>query len=105
MQYMRIFREKGDEFDRYWASISTEKTKDGKGTGKYFRSNISVRMSKDAEKTFNDNAEKSKSKGIKHLYGEIDGWLKAAETKEGTAYLYLFVNSIKPIQQSEEDDE
>ena len=31
MQYMRIFREKGEDFNRFWASISTEKTdKDGK---------------------------------------------------------------------------
>mgnify|MGYP007112612249 CR=1 FL=1 len=28
-QYVRLFCERGDEYDRFWASISTEKTKDG----------------------------------------------------------------------------
>ena len=104
MQYLRIFGKKGEDFTRYWASVSTEKTKDGKGTGKYMRANISVRLSKDAEETFKDNAVKSKSKGVKHVYGKVEGWLKAAETSEGEGYLYLFVNSIEVEESEEEED-
>ena len=74
MPYIRIFRKKDDEeeFFRYWASIATEKLdKDGKGTGKYHRANIPVRMSKDAVKVFEDNMSKTKTKGIKQLNGKI----------------------------------
>ena len=107
MQYIRIFRKKDDEEDffRYWASISTEKTdKDGKGTGKYHRANIPVRMSKKAIETFEANMSKTKTKGIKQLNGKIEGWLKAFEPEEGNPYVYLFINSIEPAQ-DEEDDE
>ena len=107
MQYIRIFRKKDDEeeFFRYWASIATEKLdKDGKGTGKYHRANIPVRMSKDAVRVFEDNMSKTKTKGIKQLNGKIEGWLKAFEPEEGNPYVYLFVNSIEPVS-DEEDDE
>ena len=107
MQYIRIFRKKDDDEDffRYWASISTEKTdKDGKGTGKYHRANMPVRMSKKAVETFEANMSKTKTKGIKQLNGKIEGWLKAFEPEEGNPYVYLFINSIEPVQ-DEEDDE
>ena len=106
-QYMRIFSKNvEDDFIRYWASVSTEKTKDGKGTGKYARANITCRLSRDAEETFKTKSEKTKTKGIRQLNGKVDGWLKAAETKEGESFLFLFVNTIEPadIEDDEEDD-
>lgn len=107
MQYMRIFRKKDEEEDffRYWASISSEKVdKDGKGTGKYHRANLPVRMSKEAIKTFEANMEKTKTKGTKMVNGKIEGWLKAYEPEEGNPYVYIFINSIEPIKDDEEDD-
>ena len=105
MQYMRIFRKKSDdgEFYRYWAGISTEKVdKDGKGTGNYARANIPIRLSTKAAEVYNDNCEKTKTKGTKQLNGKIEGWLCAAEPKEGQPYVYLFINSIELVP---EDDE
>lgn len=107
MQYLRIFSKKEDEYVRYWASISTEKTnKDGKGTGKYARANMSVRLSKDAEEVYNESCERTKTKGIKQLNVKAeDFWLKAAEPKEGDPFVYIFVNKITVVKDDEEDDE
>ena len=107
MQYLRVFSKKDDEYVRYWASVSTEKVgKDNKPTGKYARANISVRMSSAAAEVFKDNAQKTKTKGIKQLNCKItDAWLKAAEPKEGEAFVYLFVNSLEPAEQDEEEDD
>lgn len=108
MQYMRIFSKKEDDFVRYWASISTEKTdKDGKGTGKYARANLSVRLSSDAAEIFKDEAVKTKTKGIKQLNVKVtDFWLKAAEPKEGVSFVYIFINKMESAQSddAEEDD-
>ena len=62
-------------------------------------------MSKEAVKVFEDNMSKTKTKGIKQLNGKIEGWLKAFEPEEGNPYVYLFVNSIEPIQDDEEEDD
>ena len=62
-------------------------------------------MSKDAVKVFEGNMSKTKTKGIKQLNGKIEGWLKAIEPVEGNPYVYLFVNSIEPIQDDEEEDD
>ena len=107
MQYLRVFSKKEDEYVRYWASVSTEKTdKDGKGTGKYARANISVRLSSAAAEVFKDSSVKTKTKGIKQLNCKIgDAWLKAAEPKDGEAFVYLFVNTLEPAEQDEEDEE
>lgn len=100
-QYIRLFCERGDEFDRYWASVSTEKTKEGKGTGEYITANISVRMSKDARDAFSGSAEKSKTKGIRHCRGKADGWLKAVEGKEG-GFVVWFIDSFEPVKAEKE---
>ena len=106
MQYLRIFSKKTDDYVRYWASVSTPKTdKDGNKTDKYMRANISLRLSDEAVKIFKDNAEKTKTKGIKQLNVKVtEAWLKAHEPKEGDPFVYLFVNKIVPAE-SEEDDE
>ncbi len=101
MQYLRLFCEKGDEYDRFWASVSTEKSKDGKGTGEYITANISARLSKEAREAFNKNAEKSKTRGIKHCRGKADGWLKAVEGKENN-FVVFFIDSFEPVR--DEDD-
>ena len=107
MQYLRVFSKKDDDFVRYWASVSTEKVdKDNKPTGKYARANISVRLSADAAEVFKKNCVKTKTKGIKQLNCKIgDAWLKASEPKDGEAFVYLFVNSLEPAEQEEEEDD
>lgn len=102
-QYVRLFSERGDEFDRYWASISTEISKDGKGTGDYITANISVRLSKEAKEAYNAAAVKSKTKGIKHCRGKADGWLKAVAGKESN-FVVWFIDDFEPVK-SKEDDE
>lgn len=100
-QYFRIFREKGDEYDRYWASISTKQA-DGEN---YVSASISVRMSKDAEKVFKDNKEKTKTKGVDQcLMTSSDFWLKAVQPKdkEVKPFVVLFVNQASAAEQ--EDD-
>lgn len=106
MQYMRIFSKKEDDYVRYWASVSTEKVdKDNKPTGEYMRANISVRLSAAALKVFDDNKIKTKTKGIKNLNVKMtDGWLKAYEPKEGQPFVYLFINTIEVIDESDDDD-
>ena len=108
MQYLRVFRKKDQDGDfyRYWGSVSTEKVdKEGKGTGEYARASIPVRLSQKAQEVFKDNAEKTKSKGTKQLNAKVEGWLKAAEPKEGNPYVYMFIDTIEPIQNNDDDDE
>ena len=107
MQYLRVFSKKDDDFVRYWASVSTEKVdKDNKPTGKYARANISVRLSADAAEVFKENCVKTKTKGIKQLNCKIgDAWLKASEPKDGEAFVYLFVNSLEPAEQDDEEED
>lgn len=102
-QYVRLFCERGDEYDRFWASISTEKTKDGKGTGEYITANVSVRMSKEAKEAFTAAAEKSKTKGIKHCRGKADGWLKAVEGKDDKGnFIVWFIDEFEPAKPKED---
>ena len=106
MQYMRIFGKKGDEFTQYWASISNELQKDGKGTGKYARANITVRLSRDAEDVFKENRIKTATKGIYQFNAKVkDAWLKAVRPSEGPDFVVLFVNAMEPAPESEEDDD
>lgn len=107
MQYLRVFSKKEDDFVRYWASISTEKTdKDGNGTGKYARANMSVRLSSAAAELFKEHAEKTKTKGIKQLNVKAtDFWLKATEPKEGDPFVYIFLNKFEIAEKSDEEDD
>ena len=53
-KYAYIFgkKAKGDDYYRYWISMSTEKIgKNGKGTGEYLKATMPVRMSKKAAET------------------------------------------------------
>ena len=107
MQYLRVFSKKEDDFVRYWASISTEKTdKDGKGTGKYARANMSVRLSSAAADLFKDHAEKTKTKGIKQLNVKAtDFWLKATEPKEGDPFVYIFLNKFEVAEKNDDEED
>ena len=107
MQYLRVFSKKEDDYVRYWASISTEKTdKNGKDTGKYARANMSIRLSSDAADLFKENAVKTKTKGIKQLNVKAtDFWLKASEPKEGDPFVYIFLNKFELIENDDDDEE
>ena len=106
-QYFRIFGAEEEDFTRYWASISTKIEKEDKDP-KYVSAPIGVRLSKDAEKVFKKNSEKTKTKGTRMcLMRSSDFWLKAIKVKNpkedqpGT-FVVLFINQAEFV---EEDDE
>ena len=108
-QYMRIFSKKvEDDFIRYWASVSTEKTKDGKGTGKYANASIQARVSEDVEKLYKENATKTKTKGIRLVRLEVSEFYPMAarpKDKDAKDYVYLYIKSAKVAESKDEDDE
>lgn len=106
MQYMRIFGKKGDDFTQYWTSISTELMKDGKGTGKYARANMTVRLSREAEDVFKENRIKTATKGTYQLNAKVtDFWLKAIRPSEGEDFVVIFVNAMEPAEPDEDEDD
>ena len=96
-KYAYIFgkKAKGDDYYRYWISMSTEKVgKTGKGTGEYLKATMPVRMSKKAAETWDEFAAKTKNKDIKLGISHIkDGWLKVVEGPEDP-YIVMFVNDL-----------
>lgn len=95
-QYYTVFGEdQGDDFVRYWASISTEKrNKDGEGTGKYAQATIQVRMSKELKQLFEDEAIKTKNKKVRMLRIKTSEFcLMAAASKDKNIddYVYLYI--------------
>ena len=95
-QYYTVFGEdQGDDFVRYWASISTEKrNKDGEGTGKYAQATIQVRMSKELKQLFEDEAVKTKNKKVRMLRIKTSEFcLMAAASKDKNIddYVYLYI--------------
>lgn len=106
-QYFTVFGKKQDDYVRFWASVSTEKRKDGKGTGKYATANIQVRMSDDLKELFEDESAKTKTKGIRMLRLKCtEFYLMAAEPKDRDldAYVYLFIRKAEAADSKEEDD-
>lgn len=105
-QYFRIFGEKGEDFTRYWASISSKYESEDETS--YVSAPIGIRLSKDAEKVFKKNSEKTKTDGIKMcLIRSSDFWLKAVpvkDPKEGRpkSMVVVFINQAEHV---EEDDE
>lgn len=107
-QYFTVFGQKKDDFTRFWASISTEKRKDGKGTGKYATANIQVRVSEDVGKLFEEESEKTKTKGIRMLRLKAsEFYLMSAEPKDRDLdpYVYLFIRKAKAAESKEEEDD
>ena len=106
-QYFRIFGAEEDDFVRYWASISTKIEKEDKDP-EYVSAPIGVRLSKDAEKVFKKNSEKTKTKGTRMcLMRSSDFWLKAIKAKnpkedKPNTFVVLFINQAEFV---EEDDE
>lgn len=95
-QYYTVFGEdQGDNFVRYWASISTEKrNKDNEGTGKYAQATIQVRMSKELKALFEDEAIKTKNKKVRMLRIKTSEFcLMAASSKDKNIddYVYLYI--------------
>lgn len=97
MRYCNIFKKEGEDYDRYWMSISTEKLdKKGKGTGEYVRSSIGVRLSDECKKAFDENCIKTKSKDVKQgCFDVTDCFFKAVEGKD-EPYTVLFIFGMKP---------
>lgn len=106
-QYFRIFGAEEDDFTRYWASISTKIENEDEET-EYISAPISVRLSKDAEKVFKKNSEKTKTKGTRMcLMRSGDFWLKAVKLKnpkddQPKTMVVVFINQAEAV---EEDDE
>lgn len=107
-QYLTVFGKKEDEYTRYWVSVSTERMKDGKGTGKYANANMQARLSEDAREVFEDKAGKTKTKGIKVLRMKVsEFYLMAATPKDRDMddYVYIYVKTAKAAPSKKDDDE
>lgn len=103
-QYYTVFGEdQGDDFVRYWASISTEKrNKDNEGTGKYAQATIQVRMSKELKELFEDEAIKTKNKKVRMLRIKTSEFcLMAASSKDKNIedYVYLYIKDGEVAQE------
>lgn len=96
-----LFKKKTDEYTRYWASVSTEKTnKKGKGTGEYIRASLPVRLSNKAAESLEDSWTETKNDAISYVRITVkDCWFKAAESAESEPFVVLFVNACKVIEE------
>lgn len=96
MKYARIFGKEQDDFTRYWLSLSTEKL-DAKGrrTGEYLNATMPVRLSKDAARTWDEIAVKTKNKHIRQALCEVTScWLKVLPGKDQDV-VGLFIDELK----------
>ena len=104
-QYFRIFGAEEDDFVRYWASISTKI--ENEDDTEYISAPIMVRLSKDAEKVFKKNSEKTKTKGTKMcLMRSGDFWLKAVKLKnpkedQPKTAVVVFINQAEAVEEDE----
>ena len=105
-QYLTVFGKKEDEFVRFWVSVSTERMKDGKATGKYANANIQARLSEDLKELFDEKAAKTKTKGIKMLRVKAsEFYLMAATPKDKNMDDYVFIKKAKVAESKNADDE
>ena len=92
---------------RFWMTISSPKQdEDGKTVG-WAQANMTVRISKEAKERFKEMMTKTKNPDIlKAPVSITDGWLAAAETKDGESFIYMFVNKLakRETNPSDEDD-
>lgn len=109
-QYFTVFGQKKEdvEYVRYWVSISTEKMKDGKGTGKFANASIPARLSEDAQKIFAENAAKSKTKGVKFIRMKVsESFLMAASPKDEDMkdYVFIYIKKAEPAKQKNDQED
>lgn len=103
--YANIFGKRGEDYTRYWVSVSTEKydAKKKKGTGEYINASIPARLLEDVEAVFDESAAKTKSKGIYLLKAKkVEGWFEAVEPKEGEPYVRFVIAEASAVDP--EDD-
>lgn len=103
--YANIFGKKGDDYTRYWISVSTEKydSKKKKGTGEYINASIPARLFDDIKGLFDDSAEKTKTKNIRMMRCKgVEGFFEAVEPREGDPFVRFVVTDAKVIEP--EDD-
>lgn len=94
-----IFGKKEGDRVRFWIGVST-KDRDGN----YINSTINASLSREAEKTFMDLREDTKSADIKKAVVEIkDFWFKAVQGKEKT-FTIVFVNEMTKAKASQGGD-
>ena len=101
-QYFTVFGDTGGEYNRFWIGVSTERMKDGKGTGKYANANIQARLSKDAEEVFLDCASKTKNKKILMARMEVSEFYLMAATpkdRELDDYVYVYIKDAKAVEE------
>ena len=107
-QYYTVFGKEEKDYTRYWVSVSTEVMKDGKGTGKYAQANMQARLSEDVRKLFDDESEKTKSKGIRVLrIVATEFYLMASRAKDRDLddYLYLYIKKGKVAKDKRKEDD
>ena len=100
--FVNLFKKEGDDYARYWISVSTEiyDKKKKKGTGKYTNASMPVRLASDAIEVFKDNAIKSKSKDTKYGRFEIvTALFEAVQPADNDyAYVRLVILDMKPVE-------
>ena len=103
-QYFTVFADTGGEYNRFWIGVSTERMKDGKGTGKYSNANIQARLSKEAEEVFLDCASKTKNKKIlmaRLKVGEFYLMAATPKDRELDDYVYVYIKDAEEVKEKE----
>ena len=101
-QYFTVFADTGGEYNRFWIGVSTERMKDGKGTGRYSNANIQARLSKEAEEVFLDCASKTKNKKIlmaRLKVGEFYLMAATPKDRELDDYVYVYIKDAKAVEE------
>lgn len=103
-QYFTVFADTGGEYNRFWIGVSTERMKDGKGTGKYSNANIQARLSKEAEEVFLDCASKTKNKKIlmaRLKVGEFYLMAATPKDRELDDYVYVYIKDAEEVKEKD----
>lgn len=97
IMFINLFRKECGDYDRYWASVSTEKydAKKKKGTGEYINATIPVRVVKDETDRFDKVCVKTSNKKITRArFEDCEGFFEAVEPKEGEPFVRFVVTYL-----------
>lgn len=105
-----LFVKKGKEGSkaRFWIGVSTPELDESDKVTGWVQASMPARLSKDAKIAFKEFMVKTKTNEDVQM-GRIainDGWLKAAKTKDGETFVYIFINKLakRETNPSDEDD-
>ena len=100
--FINLFKKDCGDYDRYWASVSSEKydAKKKKGTGEYINATIPVRLVKDEASKFEKSSVKTSNKKItRGRFEDCEGFFEAVEPKEGEPFVRFVITDLgSPIK-------